>query len=121
MVKNRGDTYPGGYAAMTTAKIAIGREFMIEPAAEGVLSWQRKDQHVTTTWGQQNKGSVSSYADVAQKGEYPMQKGRTTLHIGDPNAFEIPTAQRVADESFASTKTTCSVDGGSAQIDMIIA
>ena len=52
MVKNRGDTYPGGYAAMTTEKIAkcpIGREFMIGPAAEGVLSWRRKDQHVTTT------------------------------------------------------------------------
>ena len=49
MVKNRGDTYPGGYAAMTTEKIAIGREFMIEPAADGALSWQRKDQHVTTT------------------------------------------------------------------------
>ena len=50
MVRNRGDTYPGGYAAMTTEKTSpIGREFMIEPAAEGVLSWRRKDQHVTTT------------------------------------------------------------------------
>ena len=51
-----------------------------------------------------------------------MQKGRTTLHIGDPNAFEIPTAHRVAEESFASTKTTTrNVDDGSAQIGMIIA